>query len=318
MHKFPPILPVNFLPFIMTLTELRYIVALAAEQHFGRAARRCHVSQPTLSVGVKKLEDELGVILFERSKTSVLLTDAGKRIVAKAQKVLEQAQGLHELAQAGKDPLSAPLALGAIHTVGPYLFPQLVQQLHQNAPKMPLYIEENFTHVLRDKLVSGELDVIIIALPFSEPDVLTLPLYDEVFQVLLPAAHPLAQRSCIDIRELEQSGLLLLGEGHCFRDQVLATWPSLRNDKRQSIEAGSLETIRHMVASGLGISVLPQSAVESHHYAAGIFAVRPLAEPVPKRRVALAFRTSFPRTRTTEQLAATIRACPIAQAGLMP
>jgi len=301
----------------MTLTELRYIVALAREQHFGRAAQRCHVSQPTLSVGVKKLEDELGVMLFERSKTAVLLTEAGKRIVAKAQKVLEQAQGLRELAQAGKDQLSAPLALGAIHTAGPYLFPQLVQRLHQSAPQMPLYIEENFTHVLRDKLVSGELDVIIVALPFSEPDVLTVPLYDEIFQVLLPAAHPLAQRDCIDIRELEESGLLLLGEGHCFRDQVLAACPSSLGDKRPSIEAGSLETIRHMVASGLGVSVLPLSAVDSHHYAPGLFAVRPLTKPVPKRRIALAFRASFPRIRATEQLALAIRSCPIAQNGLI-
>jgi len=300
----------------MTLTELRYIVALAREQHFGRAAERCHVSQPTLSVAVKKLEDELGLILFERSKTSVLLTEAGKRIVAKAQKVLEQAQGLRELAQAGKDPLGAPLSLGAIHTVGPYLFPQLVQALHQSAPQMPLYIEENFTHQLRDKLLSGELDVIIIALPFSEADVLCLPLYDEIFQVLLPANHPLAKRPCIDMRALQDSGLLLLGEGHCFRDQVLAACVSPPGEKRQSIEASSLETIRHMVASGLGVSVLPRSAIGSEHYAPGLFAVRPLAEPVPKRRVALAFRASFPRIRAAEQLAAAIRACPIAQAGL--
>jgi len=301
----------------MTLTELRYIVALACEQHFGRAAQRCHVSQPTLSVGVKKLEDELGVILFERSKTSVLLTEAGKRIVAKAQKVLEQAQGLRELAQSGKDQLSAPLALGAIHTIGPYLFPQLVQALHQSAPQMPLYIEENFTHLLRDKLVNGELDVIIIALPFNEPDVLCVPLYDEIFQVLLPASHPLSKKNCIDIGELEESNLLLLGEGHCFRDQVLSVCPTLRgNNNRASIEAGSLETIRHMVASGLGISVLPQSAVNCHHYAPGLFAVRPLAEPVPKRRVALAFRASFPRIHATEQLAGAIRSCEVAQAAL--
>jgi len=303
----------------MTLTELRYIVALSREQHFGRAAERCHVSQPTLSVAVKKLEDELGVILFERSKSAVFVTEAGKRIVAKAQKVLEQAQGLRELAQAGKDPLAAPLSLGAIHTIGPYLFPQLVQRLHESAPQMPLYIEENFTQVLRDKLVSGELDAIIVALPFSEPDVLTMPLYDEPFAVLLPAGHPLAQRKQLDSSELEDNGLLLLGEGHCFRDQVLAVCPSLRSqaDRRTAVEAGSLETIRHMVASGLGISVLPQSALVSHHYAPGVFAVRPLAEPVPTRRVALAFRASFPRTKATGQLVDSIRACPIARGGLV-
>ena len=155
----------------MTLTELRYIVTLAQEQHFGHAAERCHVSQPTLSVGVKKLEDELGVLIFERSKSAVRLTPVGEGIVAQAQKVLEQAQGIRELAQAGKNQLTAPLKVGAIYTVGPYLFPHLIPQLHRVAPQMPLYIEENFTHVLRDKLRNGELDAIIIALPFSEADV---------------------------------------------------------------------------------------------------------------------------------------------------
>lgn len=178
----------------MTLTELRYIVTLAQEQHFGHAAERCHVSQPTLSVGVKKLEDELGVLIFERSKSAVRLTPVGEGIVAQAQKVLEQAQGIRELAQAGKNQLTAPLKVGAIYTVGPYLFPHLIPQLHRVAPQMPLYIEENFTHVLRDKLRNGELDAIIIALPFNEADVLTLPLYDEPFYVLMPAQHPWTQK----------------------------------------------------------------------------------------------------------------------------
>ena len=177
----------------MTLTELRYIVTLAQEQHFGHAAERCHVSQPTLSVGVKKLEDELGVLIFERSKSAVRLTPVGEGIVAQAQKVLEQAQSIRELAQAGKNQLTAPLKVGAIYTVGPYLFPHLIPQLHRVAPQMPLYIEENFTHVLRDKLRNGELDAIIIALPFNEADVLTLPLYDEPFYVLMPASHPVDQ-----------------------------------------------------------------------------------------------------------------------------
>ena len=174
----------------MTLTELRYIVTLAQESHFGRAAERCHVSQPTLSVGVKKLEDELGVLIFERTKSAVRLTPVGEGIVTQAQKVLEQAQSIRELAQAGKNQLAAPLKVGAIYTVGPYLFPHLIPQLHRVAPQMPLYIEENFTHVLREKLRNGELDAVIIALPFNEADVLTLPLYDEPFCALMPADHP--------------------------------------------------------------------------------------------------------------------------------
>ena len=301
----------------MTLTELRYIVTLAQEQHFGRAAERCHVSQPTLSVGVKKLEDELGILIFERSKSAVRLTPTGESIVAQAQKVLEQAQGIRELAQAGKNQLSAPLKIGAIYTIGPYLFPHLVPQLNRVAPEMPLYIEENFTHVLRDKLRTGELDAIIIALPFSEPDVLTKALYDEPFYVMMPARHPWTELKSIDNAQLSDKSLLLLGEGHCFRDQVLEACPTGRKHgdeaKHTQVESSSLETIRHMVASGLGVSVLPFSAVESHHYAPGVIEVRPFTAPVPYRTVAIAWRASFPRPRAIEVLADSVRLCSVAR-----
>lgn len=302
----------------MTLTELRYIVTLAQEQHFGRAAERCHVSQPTLSVGVKKLEDELGVMIFERSKSAVRTTPVGEGIVAQAQKVLESAQGIRELAQVGKNQLAAPLRVGAIYTVGPYLFPHLIPQLHRVAPQMPLYIEENFTHVLRDKLRNGELDAIIIALPFQEADVLTKALYDEPFTVLMPANHPWTAKTSIDSALLNDKSLLLLGEGHCFRDQVLEACPTLGKggeiNKHTTVESSSLETIRHMVASGLGISVLPLSAVDSHHYAPGVIAVRPLTPPVPFRTVAIAWRASFPRPKAIDVLADSIRLCSVARA----
>lgn len=297
----------------MTLTELRYIVTLAQEQHFGRAAERCHVSQPTLSVGVKKLEDELGVLIFERSKSAVRLTPVGEGIVAQAQKVLEQAQGIRELAQAGKNQLAAPLKVGAIYTVGPYLFPHLIPQLHKIAPDMPLYIEENFTHVLRDKLRTGELDAIIIALPFQEADVLTKPLYDEPFYVVMPAEHPWTARASIDAEMLNDKSLLLLGEGHCFRDQVLEACPTTRKGSEAhphtTVESSSLETIRHMVASGLGVSVLPFTAVDSHHYAPGVIAIRPLSPPVPYRSVAIAWRASFPRPKAIDVLVDAVRLC---------
>ena len=302
----------------MTLTELRYIVTLAQEQHFGRAAERCHVSQPTLSVGVKKLEDELGVMIFERSKSAVRTTPVGEGIVAQAQKVLESAQGIRELAQVGKNQLAAPLRVGAIYTVGPYLFPHLIPQLHRVAPQMPLYIEENFTHVLRDKLRNGELDAIIIALPFQEADVLTKVLYDEPFTVLMPANHPWTAKASIDSALLNDKSLLLLGEGHCFRDQVLEACPTLGKgsdiNKHTTVESSSLETIRHMVASGLGISVLPLSAVDSHHYTPGVIAVRPLTPTVPFRTVAIAWRASFPRPKAIDVLADSIRLCSVARA----
>ena len=298
----------------MTLNELRYIVMLAQEQHFGRAADRCHVSQPTLSVGVKKLEDDLGVIIFERSKNAVRVTPAGAGIVAQAQKVLEQAQGIRELALLGKDQLAAPLKVGAIYTVGPYLFPHLIPQLHRVAPAMSLYIEENFTHVLREKLRNGELDAIIIALPFTEADVLVKPLYDESFYVLLPAEHPWQAKKAISREELKDKSLLLLGEGHCFRDQVLEACPAAAKPDEAmhtSIESSSLETIRHMVASGLGISVLPLSAVDNHHYAPGVIEVRPFEPPAPYRTVAIAWRASYPRPKAIEVLADSIRLCSV-------
>ncbi|MFK4136219.1 hydrogen peroxide-inducible genes activator [Pseudomonas luteola] len=299
----------------MTLTELRYIVTLAQEQHFGRAAERCHVSQPTLSVGVKKLEDELGILIFERSKTNVRLTPTGESIIVQAQKVLEQAQGIRDLAKAGKNQLSAPLKVGAIYTVGPYLYPHLIPQLNRVAPEMPLYIEENFTPVLRDKLRTGELDAIIVALPFSEADVLTKPLYDEPFYVMMPAKHPWTELKTIENAKLDEMSLLLLGEGHCFRDQVLETCPTIKKpgveSKHTQVESSSLETIRHMVASGLGVSVLPLSALESHHYAPGMIEIRPFSAPVPFRTIAIAWRASFPRPQAIDVLADSIRLCSV-------
>ncbi len=301
----------------MTLTELRYIVALAQTQHFGRAAERCHISQPTLSVGVKNLEEDLGVLIFERSKSAVRVTPVGEAIVAQAQRVLEQAQTIRELAQAGKNQLTAPLRVGAIYTVGPYLFPQMIPLLHRSAPEMPLYIEENFTHVLRDKLRNGELDVIIIALPYQDTDVLTKPAYEEPFCVLLPAEHPWTQRDSIDSSMLNDKSLLLLGEGHCFRDQVLEACPTTQmgnpENRYTTVEASSLETIRHMVASGLGVSVLPLSAVDNHRYAEGVIAVRPFTAPAPTRTVAIAWRATFPRPKAIDVLMDAIRQCAAAQ-----
>jgi LysR family hydrogen peroxide-inducible transcriptional activator len=300
----------------MTLTELRYIVTLAQEQHFGRAADRCHVSQPTLSIAVKKLEDELGVALFERTKSRVQPTPLGEQIVAQAHRVLEQTAAIKDIVDAGKDQLSSPLAVGAIFTIGPYLLPQFIPHLQKLASKMPLYVEEGYTATLGKKLRNGELDVIIVALPFSEPDVVTQALYDEPFVVLMPHDHPLARKETIDPADLDDQDVLLLGEGHCFRDQVLATCPHLqvpeeRPTKRihTAAEGSTLETLRHMVASGLGITILPLSAAETSLYAANMLVTRPFSEPVPTRTLALAWRASFPRHKAIDVLREAIRAC---------
>lgn len=300
----------------MTLTELRYIVALHQTGHFGKAAERCHVSQPTLSIAIKKLEDELHVALFERSRNQVLATPLGLKIIEQAQLVLEQAARIRELADQGKDPLGSRLSIGAIFTVGPYLFPCFVPELHRLAPSMPLYIEESYTAVLREKLRASELDAIVIALPFTEPDVVTQPLYDEPFVVVMPGDHPLAKLDKIPQKKLAQETVLLLGEGHCFRDQVLTACPALRTSLSNTdaqlqsvVEGSSLETLKHMVASRLGITVLPLSAALITPYGEGTLAVRPFADPQPRRTVALAWRASFPRHQAIDVVSQAVRQC---------
>jgi LysR family hydrogen peroxide-inducible transcriptional activator len=245
----------------VTLTELRYIVAVARERHFGRAAEACFVSQPTLSVAVKKLEEELGVMLFERGPGEVSVTPPGQKIVEQAQRVLEEAARVRELAAAGRDPLVGPLRLGAIYTIGPYLLPKLVPIMRRTAPSMPLHIQENFTHRLSESLKSGDVDVILIALPFDEPGIATRAVYDEPFLVAVPKGHEWEGRKRISSEELTRESLLLLGEGHCFRDQVLDICHVVRGRDRsalaKTVEGGSLETIRQMVASSPGGAAFP-------------------------------------------------------------
>ncbi|MBU2884522.1 LysR family transcriptional regulator [Gilvimarinus agarilyticus] len=304
----------------MTLTELRYIVTLAQEQHFGRAAERCFVSQPTLSIAVKKLEEELGVALFERSKSRVSATPLGEKIVAQANLVLEQTSAIKDIASEGKDQLSSPLSIGAIFTIGPYLLPYFIPELQRNASAMPLYVEEGYTATLRTKLRKGELDVIIVALPFTEADVVTQPLYEEPFVVLMRKDHPLASQASVAPQGLDQEEVLLLGEGHCFRDQVLETCPNLKVSMEQSrpsgggkvrtaAEGSSLETLRHMVASGLGITILPISAAQTTGYSEDVLVTRPFSGEPPKRTVALAWRASFPRFKAVDALRSAIRSC---------
>ena len=288
----------------MTLTELRYIVTLADTAHFGRAAKACFVSQPTLSVAIKRLESELDVAIFERRKNGVLVTDLGHKIIEQARKAIYQADIVKELAKDDKDQLVSPLKVGAIHTVGPYIFPELVHQLRQTAPQMPLYIEENLTVNLRTKLLNAELDAVIVALPFNEPDVVTTPLYKEDFLMLLNREHPWSQQDSIDAQSLTETELLLLGEGHCFRDQILDSCLSLQqalNNQQNSTEGSSLETIRMMVASGLGSSVIPATAAYQNRNSKSLVTV-PFSEPVPSRTIALAWRASFPRTKAIDFL----------------
>jgi LysR family transcriptional regulator, hydrogen peroxide-inducible genes activator len=297
----------------MTLTELKYIVAVARERHFGRAADACHVSQPTLSVAIRKLEEELGVQLFERGSVEVSITPTGQRVVEQAQRVLEEAAAVREIARHGQDPLVGPLRVGVIYTIGPYLLPALVRRVIAATPQMPLLLQENFTIKLLESLRLGDIDVAILAEPLPDQGFVIQPLYDEPFVVAVPRGHEWATRKSIASIELKRQTMLLLGTGHCFRDQVLEVCPELSRYSQASagiqktFEGSSLETIRHMVASGIGITVLPWLATPAGATPGiarddGLLAYVPFAPPPPVRRVVLAWRKSFTRTAAIEAL----------------
>jgi LysR family hydrogen peroxide-inducible transcriptional activator len=296
---------------LITLTYLRYFVALARERHFGRAAERCRVSQPTLSVAIKKLEEGLGAQLFERAANDIKVTEIGRRIVAQAEKVLIDVNHIHEIATTGKDPLVGPLRVGVIYTIGPYLLPRLIPAVRQHAPHMPLIIHENYTANLTESLKRTDLDVIIISLPFTEPGIVTQSLYDEPFRVLLPARHPWAAQKEITPSMLADEQLLLLGAGNCFRDQVLEVCPDCQSvsDLQRTLEGSSLETIRHMVSTGLGVTVLPSTAADELEVSNSLVAVRPFAYPEPVRRIALAWRVTYPRSGVVDMLRTAIMDC---------
>jgi len=306
----------------MTLTELKYIVAVARERHFGRAADACFVSQPTLSVAVKKLEEELEVRLFERSANEVAVTPLGEAIVRQAQSVLEQAAAIREIAKRGKNPLSGPLTLGVIYTISPYLLPALVRQMIQHTPEMPLMLQENFTVKLLEMLRTGEIDCAILAEPFADAGLAVAPLYDEPFYAAVPSTHALAQQAQVTSEQLKSETLLLLGAGHCFRDHVLEVCPEFARFSsnaegiRKSFEGSSLETIKHMVAAGMGVTLVPRLSVPKEALLPRrkrdeemFVKYLPFAGDAPTRRVVLVWRRSFTRYEAIAALRNAIYAC---------
>jgi LysR family hydrogen peroxide-inducible transcriptional activator len=304
----------------MTLTELRYLVNLDKERHFGRAAERSFVSQPTLSVALRKLEDELGVVLFERNRGEARPTPVGVRVIAQARRVLAESKLIEDLAREGHDELSGLLRFGAIYTVGPYLLPNLIPILRNTAPQMPLVIEEDFTSRLLAQLRDNELDVAILAEPFEGQGLMSWPVYDEDFVVLLPPEHRWSELSEVPPKRLAEEPLLLLGPGHCFRDQVIQACPKCVDAEggARPQTGSSLETIRHMVATGLGITVLPRSSVENRPDESGLFLVRPFQAKAPSRRVSLVWRKTFPRLRAVEALRNAILDSPMKGVRLLP
>lgn len=277
----------------MTLSELRFVVAVAKERNFRRASEKCYISQPALSLAIKKLEEDLGVLIFERSRTDISPTPIGEKIIEQAIKAIEEVNHIREIAKQGNNQLSGVFRLGLIYSVGPYLLPEVIPILRQSAPDMPLDIEENLTAQLEIQLKNGVIDAAVVALPFEIPGINTMPIYDEKYVVMVPAGHHWANRKSISADELADENVLLLNSGHCYSHQVLQACPDLSR-KGQVLQGNSLETIRNMVASNLGITVLPCSAA-SERYINPLVKVIPFAKPVPVRRVALAWRKSYAR-----------------------
>ena len=318
----------------MTLTELKYIVAVAREKHFGRAADACVVSQPTLSVAIKKLEEEQYVKLFERSSNEVAVTPLGEDIVRQAQGVLEQAAHIKEIAKRGKNPLAGPLKLGVIYTIAPYLLPELVRKVIQKSPEMPLMLQENFTVKLLEMLRTGEIDCAILAEPFPDAGLATAALYDEPFMAAVPSTHPLAALASVTAQALKDETMLLLGNGHCFRDHVLEVCPEFARfssnaaGMQKSFEGSSLETIKHMVAAGMGVTLVPRLSVpkaelqlptkrkkSEENYVRYLDIVDANGAAPPTRRVVLAWRRSFTRYEAIAALRNAIYACELPGVG---
>ncbi|MEE9331712.1 MAG: hydrogen peroxide-inducible genes activator [Methylophilaceae bacterium] len=288
----------------MTLNELKFVMAVAQERNFRRAAEKCFVTQPALSLGIKKLEEELNIIIFERSRSEVTPTEIGEQIIEQANIVLEESVRLKEMAKLGTSPLQGLFKLGMIHSVGPYLLPEIIPILRISVPNMPLEVEENLTANLEVQLKNGVIDAAVVALPFDIPGIEVQSLYDEAFSVVVPANHHWANRKQIKPAELSEEKVLLLNSGHCFSHQVTQACPELSR-KGEVLQGNSLETIRNMVASNLGITVLPASATVSR-YQNPLLKVIPFAKPAPTRRIAIAWRKSYVRTEAIEKLAEAI------------
>ncbi len=277
------------------LKDLRYLVAVADTRHFGRAAERCFVSQPTLSAQILKLEGYLGIQLIERQPKRIALTEAGEEIVARARRMLEASEEIVTLARAHRDPLAGRLRVALIPTIGPYLLPQVMPALRKALPRLTLLLYEYQTAPLLEKLHAGEIDLGILALPVELDGLEVRELYEEPFQLAVPAHHRLATHASVRLEELRDEPLLLLTEGHCLRDQALALCNRAGVQEHQDFRATSLETLRQMVAAGAGVTLLPELASKGAYGSARGVVVRPLARPVPTRHVGAVWRKTTAR-----------------------
>ncbi|KAA6184612.1 LysR family transcriptional regulator [Thiohalocapsa marina] len=295
----------------MNLRDIKYILAVSETRHFGRAAERCFVSQPTLSGQIKKLEDELGVTIFERTNRSVEVTPIGSKILEHARLLMEQADAIEQVARAHQDPLAGPLRIGAIPTLSPYLMPLILLPLKRDYPQLKLVLFEEITDALLTRLARHELDAALLATPVSDPDLAMTPLFDEPFWLAHPTQHPLSRKDAITETDLESIELLLLSEGHCLTHQVmevchLADRP--REGEMADLRAASLETLLQLVGAGFGCTLVPALAIRGGWMSDTGIIARRLDLPDTYRRVSLVYRRSFPRPEALQAFARTVRA----------
>ena len=294
----------------MNLRDLKYIVAVAETRHFGKAAERCFVSQPTLSGQIKKLEEELGVTIFERTQRSVEVTPVGEAILEHARQIMDQAEIIEQLALAHQDPLAGPLRVGAIPTLSPYLMPLLLLPLKKKHPQMKLVLSEELTDTLLERLRIHEIDAALLATPVEGPDLEALPLFDEPFYIAYPREHPFYAKEKITRRDLESVNLLLLAEGHCLAKQAMDVCHLKERDQKgdmADLRAASLETLLQLVAAGFGCTLVPALAMRGSWTSGSGVVAQPLALPDAYRRVSLVFRHSYPRRQALEAFASIIQ-----------
>jgi LysR family hydrogen peroxide-inducible transcriptional activator len=292
----------------MTLQELKYLVALADHGHFGRAAEACFITQSTLSTQIKKLEDFLGVTLFDRSLKRVSPTPIGREILQAARNIVEESERIRELAKHAQDPMARTIHLGVIPTLGPYYLPHALTLVHKKHPDLRLLLREEMTPQILQHLVDGKLDAGLLALPVTDDSLRVEPLFYEPFYAALPAGHPLAKRDVLKVSDIMAEKLLLLDEGHCLRDQALDVCGT-GSRGREEVRATSLETLRQMVAMGLGLTLLPALAVDAGaRQTRKAVEIRPFKSPPPGRTIGLAWRRRAPFPETFERLAVTLKA----------
>jgi LysR family transcriptional regulator, hydrogen peroxide-inducible genes activator len=279
----------------LKLKDLRYLIALADERHFGRAAQRSHVSQPTLSAQLKKLEGYLGVQLIERQPNRVALTEAGEQIVSRARRILEASDEVLALARSHRDPLAGKLRMALLPTIGPYLLPRVAREIHKALPRLELQLYEYQTGPMLEKLAQGQIDLGILALPVDMEGLEAKQLYEEPFTLAIPANHRLSKKKEVTVEDLKDETLLLLEDGHCLRDQALDVCSGVGVQEKQDFRATSLETLRQMVATGVGVTLLPELASRNNYGNSRDVVLRPFAEPQPVRYVGAVWRKTTAR-----------------------